>query len=563
MNDLNPIVKKLIESNAISLDEWSVLLNEWDESNRIQWVKPYDDNDNLLSLWCKKNIPIEVVERLSSKYGKELWDQAYQNETIFDVLVRRSSDKHRDDFDTYFKTFFDIFDVEKVWASAKKNSDIQRQWFSDAPTNFAMALFSLSKDAQGTLRYILQNNKDLLVSEHKGKYIADILTSNETTFHQYTNAGGSLFFEINGKPLWQHLMHKKIYHNGLKNALEAGMTRMLEQSSPQDTEVTFSDEDWNKLQEQKHLILQERTVFEFERDLKSNWRSALKSNKDWRKWVNAEGANVMHWLALNDGEFFVRSAVNKKINEPLIVSADSNNNDTLIYFLLGTTKIISNMTGRRASKFVSENFPDFWDKYLPLCNQNPEKGVIPTFIDATPDDFFKSTESLPNASYADDIRNSLFKKLPNTNIMLNGMTTEHWIKLLKSPKKMQRSQDFLESYWRISIPHSQWNTLLGNDDKILFMRLMLSQSFYQYLDTDKRSTLNAMISEITNFTPDDYALPLPIMELLAKNPRSYLPYHNTDNNVAFQNWLDKQVLLKSIEITNTEDNEPVVRKRRM
>lgn len=563
MNDLNPIVKKLIESHAISMDEWSVLLNEWDESNRIEWTKNYDDNDCLLSLWCKKNIPVEVVERLSDKYGKEIWAHPHQNGTIFDVLVRRASDKSREDFDNYFKVLLNIFSPQELWDSAKKNPDIQRRWFYDAPTSFAMTMFSLDRDAQGTLRHLLNLDKSLVTSEYNGKHIADILSSQASTFKQYTDAGGSLFFEINGKPLWQHLMHKKIYHAQLKNALESGLTRMLEESAPQDSDVKFSQEDWIKLQRQKTLILQERTVFEFEQDLKKDWRNALKSNKDWRKWVNPEGANVMHWLALNQGEVFVHSAVNKKVNESLITSQDAKNNDTLIYFLLGTTNIFKNMTGRRSAKFVREHFPEFWDKYLPLCVSSPKKGILPTFIDAHPEDFFKSTAELPNSSYADDIRNSLFKALPNTDIMLNGMTSEHWLTLHTSPAKFDRCKEFLESYWGYHIPETQWDTLFSNDDKILFVRLMLSNSFYQNLNSEKRQAFNNLISDVASYGSEDYTLSLTTLQHLAKNPRSYLPYYNNEYNIKLQTWLDKQVLVKSIEVQDSTEDSSTIRKRRM
>lgn len=563
MNDLNPIVKKLINSQAMSPSEWDVLLNEWDESGRIQWLDLYDDTDCLLSLWCKKNIPIEVVQRLSNKYSKSLWTQEQNGQTVLDVLVRRTSDHNQQRFDSYFSGFMDIFTTEEIWNSLKKNSDIARQWYYNAPTEFAFAMVNVTKDSQETLTRVLKENPTLIEASFEGRHLADILTSREDMFSQYINAGGSLFFEIGEekKPLWQHLMHKKIYHSKLKNALETGLRRMLEGSAPEETDVAYSEEDWSKLQRDKHLILQERSIFEFEQDLKKDWKSALKSNKDWRKWVNPQGANVMHWLALNDGDTFARSAVYKKANESLLTTKDAQNNDTLIYFLLGLTKVFNNFTSRRSRKFVYEIAPEFLERYIPLCEPNPDKGVLAAFVEADSDAFFKSTSELPSSQYASDVRDALFKSLPNTNMILNGMTTDHWLTLHTSQLKFSRTQEFLEAYFARNV--ADWDEHLNNTSKILFTRLLLSYSFFRQLTPDKKDMFKKMVNEISNYTPDDYDLSLPTLQMLSKSFRDSISYEERPIRDILQIWLDKQILVHSIQSQQPKDDEPVVRKRKM
>ena len=563
MNDLNPIVKKLIESQIMSPSEWDVLLNEWDESGRIQWLDLYNDTDCLLSLWCKKNIPIDAIQRLSNKYGKSLWNHKNNGEVLLDVLVRNAANHNHQRFDSYFSGFMDIFTTEEIWNSLKKTSEITRQWYYNAPAEFAFAMVNVTKDSQITLARVLKDNPKLIETSFDGRNLADILTSREDMFPQYINAGGSLFFEIGEekKPLWQHLMHKKIYHSSLKNALESGLRRMLEGSLPQETDVAYSNDDWDKLKRDKHLILQERSIFEFEQDLKKDWKAALKSNKDWRKWVNPQGANVMHWLALNDAESFARSAVYKKANQNLLTTKDAQNNDTLIYFLLGLDKVFNHFTARRSRKFVYEIAPEFLEQYLPLCEPNPTKGVLAAFIEAEPDAFFKSTNDLPCRQYAQDVRDGLFKRLPNTNIILNGMTTEHWLKLHTSPNKFSRTQEFLEAYWAGNL--SDWNEHLTGTNKILFTRLLLSYSFFRQLNTEKKDMFRKMVEEISNYTPDDYDLSLPVLQMLAKNPRDTISYDEKPIRDTLQIWLDKQVLVHSIKSQQPKDDEPVSRKRKM
>lgn len=563
MNDLNPIVKKLIESQTMSPTEWDVLLNEWDESGRIQWLDLYDDTDCLLSLWCKKNIPVDVVERLSAKYGKSLWTHQNNGQPVMDVLIRFASNHNQQRFETYFNCFMDIFSTEEIWSSLRKSNDFAQQWYSNAPTEFAFAIANVSKDSQGTLARVLKQYPQLVESAFDGKSLADILTSREDMFSQYINAGGSLFLEIGDdkKPLWQHLMHKKIYHAKLKHALESGLTRMLEGSKPQETDVHYSAEDWTKLQKDKHLILQERSIFEFEQELKKDWKAALKANKDWRKWVNPQGANVMHWLALHDGDTFARSAVNKKANEALLATKDASNNDTLIYFLLGLSTIFNNFTSKRSRKFVYDIAPAFLERYLPLCDPNPTKGVLPAFIEAAPDAFFKSTNDLPDGAYASDVRDNIFKSLPNTNMMLNGMTTDHWLTLYTSPQKHTRSHEFLEAYFARSVSH--WDEYLTNTSKILFTRLMLSYSFFRQLTPEKKDMFKKMVNEVSNYTPEDYDLSLPILQMLTKKSWNSVSYDDHHIRDTLQIWLDKQVLIHSIQAPKTEDDEPVIRKRKM
>ncbi len=62
-------------STEISDEDWKTILEEWDTSDKISWVKSVDylDGGHLLNEWCKKSIPPFVIEYLTEKHGKDIW----------------------------------------------------------------------------------------------------------------------------------------------------------------------------------------------------------------------------------------------------------------------------------------------------------------------------------------------------------------------------------------------------------------------------------------------------------------------------------------------------------
>jgi len=543
MNNLNPIVKKMIDSGNMSNAEWNILLNEWDETNRISW-KSEDNGVSLLNYWCRRQIPATVVQRLTEKYGPEFWTQPSHDSALSALVHFVFNQRSSAVVEQYAQTLFTSFGPEVIAEELRKRpiANFANTWYSNAPTPVVLSMLLSQWDAPVSMKGLFTLYPQLLTTVHDNHPLDEIFTKDNIYFEVFLKAGGSLFAEFNGTPLWQRLMHKKIYHHGLKTVLEKGLTRMLENSAPQEDSIVFSETDWNKLAEQKTTILKERSIFEFERDLEKDWRKALKANKEWRKWVNPEGANVMHWLALKDPANFARSGVSKKINHSLISQTDTQGCDTLPYFCLGLGLAVENMSWRKQNRFINDVVPDFIKAYAPLCNPTPHKGVFAALLEASTDGFFKSERSLGTSESYRSILKQLSESMASSEIFVAGMETTHWMELLYNTNKNTRFSSAIGQYYA---ELKDFPSLLNTNDKIVFCAEYLNHAFTRLLSHEASADFLSMIRHLTQLESNEHSVSDRVLKTLA--------HSHSGNSTMFsdaardlKSWAEKQILLRSL-----------------
>lgn len=564
MNDLNPIVRKLINTDSMSHQEWDVLLDEWDDSNRINWVHQSQDT-TLLEFWCTKSIPDRAIERLTAKYGHEIWEHPTQRTgSIFNTLIMHvcATDGRTEFNDSRLQTIIQTFGEQRLARALKElPHEFAKNTGIGAGSPFYLLAMAHGKTLQQSVRLLLQRNPDLLTLNDNGHNAATVLSKTSSGFQVYMESGGSLFAPTGpeNKPLWQWLFHSKIYHDLLKRTLGSALLRLNAHTSPDEKDIVLSEEDWEKLKQQKTQILTEITQLEFEQNLQKDWKEAIKSNKSWRKWTNAEGANVMHWMALKQGETFVKSAAQRKINAGMISSTDSRGRDNLPYFIAGFGTIFSNLSWRKERKFSDEVLPEFFKTYTHLINPNPSKGVVPTFIDAHENEFFKHKIGFNGSNNSGHtVLHKWLSERPS--VLFNGLTEDHWRRMVHNPDLHERVNELFSAQARY-LGCTHFTQSMSTNEKIMFSVLHFNYAFLSGLSSETQGQFRALLKEI--FASEDNTLDATTLETLTARMQKGTYYAWKSEGEELQSWLSKQTLLKQIAQQPEAAIEEPVRKRRM
>ena len=428
-------------------NEWLSLLTHYGKN------ATWGGDEGLLQIWpAKRSIPTGVVHWINEHIGPEIWTTPNNSgQSPFEVLCAHSNLSRSTDalvaltdvvpLNTYIETFEKLIDNQVE----KQNGLVLMQQPLDYWRGiFAVVAGSMRGSAIPVATALLEKHPHLLEAEQDGYRVGALLGSSEMGWDHYLKAGGSIFQQIDvdpatnassqeeGQPLWLWFLKKKMYHSKLKSTLDQLMVRLMEGREPSEGDYVLSDHDWEKLVDNKGLILNEIRMIEFEKKIESDWKAAIKENKKWREWRSSEGANFMLWLCAKNPAEFIRQAHKTKINQPLIKTKDDLGRDFFQYLLTGCL-IADFGTWKRSNRVKGELYPEMLKTMEPLINKNPDKGLMVDWCTASTDAYFGALKSASNINggYHQEYLRDIMRK--NEGLFWNGLEYDALKQVFQNP----------------------------------------------------------------------------------------------------------------------------------
>ena len=407
---MTPVLAKII-TQRLSGPEWLVILNDW--ADRLEWVTPINKANHLLSHWCHEGIPGEVVQWVGENQPSSVWTAPTPRpgHTALTTLLSASPQDNSSGA-TMLAVLLDKKDLDEAadWFLQQEKGYHEKQLFGHdrgywrGPLGTVAALVIL-KQYEAAGAYLKRFPEVASVPTAEGWTPGALMCSTEKGWEAYKKSGGSLFSPVHvshttdakdpagPRPLWLWMMHKKMYHATFRSELISLLTRASEMSAPQTDDWLLSDEDWGQLLDHRKAIRKEMNLLEFERSIDSDWKKAIKSNREWVNWRSSDGANFMHWLAANHPDEFITTSVRVQRNKKLMCKVDLAGNDVVPYLLLGELCGSTSRRRGRRKRFLAEVFRD---EMANLVNLKPTHGLLWNLTHANDTAFFGMMKKVTN-----------------------------------------------------------------------------------------------------------------------------------------------------------------------
>ena len=578
MSAYNILVQKLF-SKDLSTSDWSLIFDEWDREGKINWTAQLEGHGtHLLGHWASTNISAWAVEKITESHGKDIWndpdtDGKSSLQKMLTIMPNRTSNDH---YKSALAKMMEVADLQPVYEFVERTENKSGlagfdDEFWSGPIKLA-AYFSHYRQHQA-LSAVVQRDPQLAAIVHKGWNVAALMSQTEDGWNSYIRAGGSVFDPVHinphdgtqlntPMPLWLWLMQKKTYYSGLKNMLESLMTRLVEDRPPQDNEIVLSNEHWQQLVANKNEISFQTSMIEFEKSIESDWKAAIKSNKQWRKWRSNDGGNIIHWLAATRINEFVRQTYKVQKNHQLMSEQDHMGNDIFSYFALGA--LVGEWGSyRRRDKLISNSWDDASRTVRSLSNANPEKGLLAQWIMAEPKSFFGMIGKLKDYQMGNMGKDRHFwndvRFEPNR--IWNGITDDVVVKLFQSQQVVGRIQGFAAAAFLDRCQTGNPFDQLSNNAKMaVIIAISTSDNLYRMPSQFK----DMLTNEFDQLSQEDINLPLSFFQGALTWITSQKNNWRTEEHInRLESWLSQQMLTKQVEQSmETEQHAPAPQRRK-
>lgn len=565
-------------SSRLSVTEWDTVLSEWGKG-KIDWTAPVGHTGyHLLGLWCQKNIHPEAVAYFHQNHGSEIFLKPdSQGRTGLSILFDQCIDNRQEES---FLELIKTMDIEEFISLVrqKTDKDSDRTSLMGYTTEFwegdmrAIA-FLCSKSLYSLVGHILQEKPQLMTHEQNGWNVASLMGTAASGWDQLMKHGGSIFTPIHispynndetkeGMPLWLWLLKKKNNHHRLQSTLKSLLSRAEHDRAPEEGELVITNEDWDKLIKNISLITSEMTMIEFEERINSDWKAAIKNNKQWREWRSTDGANFMQWLALKSPSQFAQYAIKIKKNQKLLSETDTNGNDIFSYLCLGS--LVGEWgSWRRQSTVEKEHWPEMLKIITPHFNSDPTSGILAQWT-ITEKGFFGRLNSLTNADRGlKQVVVNLFKEHPK--LIWNGFSSGHVQRLFES-QRMERMNKIISANMDLltDSQHMKEFQALPVDARVgLLVAAHTTSNLYH---TSIGNLLEQKFQETMLETNTLPAATLEKMTIFIRKQKES-GYRRYDVHEQIESWLNQQSILRQlhgdIETAEILEAAPIQKKRRM
>lgn len=563
MNNINPLVHKIIETRNLNEQELHLMLDEWDETGRIDWLHSTDETHSLLSKWIRRSIPIPIFERLIEKHGKELFLTPHQTDTtktcieylLTAVVFTQNTPYYDEIFSSIVKNYGEDDVAQWILPAIKLHQDNLYLKIQQTPSIFQLTYAAIYLNCYDTSKMLLERNPQLISQTDGELSIPFEMTRNRNLFNTYIKLGGSLFQDINGTPLWKHLFNKKITHASYTDYLHS-----LHQQITRQTDTVFIEgEEKEKYLDAKSEIEYELGNLKFEKNLESDWKNAVKQTKGWRNWTNSSGNNAMHYIAQKSSKDFLAMCL-QPINQRLIGVKDTQGNDSLMHMYLGFPASIPDHT--IALRNFKDDFAINLNKILPFVDTNPTNGLLVSLLTSHP--LTKHQRPLSNKLVGQFIK-ELSVLTKNTNFFWNGLTTEHLIECLVTKTTFNKiERDFFYLLTHVDQKWDQTPIFQDINNKIVITGLMCNAQFLYDIGSEQRDRFKSMVEDICSFDETHFNLPQNVLSAISQSKVSSYTVDIQAALNAMSTWAEKMYLKRSIlETSPNIFNEQNTRKRKM
>lgn len=424
----NTVFSKLFRV-GLSEDEWAVFLNDWND--RVNWKVSKDGKEQsvpLLQEWVINKVPPETVFRLvAEKNGTEIWTEKTETHESPLFFFLRNLDSGDDKAFSHLLPLLKkdhlVSAIDRIM-DQKNKSDVIVDEEVKLTGDMLIATYLKQKDSYVSIDVYLKTHPEAIHARHVDQTLGSLLSITREGWDTYMRNGGSPFDRVytdpiaGGKadmPLWQWLFKKKIYHPSMQKTLHDLLMRLHEGREPEKDDYVLNDADWADLVKNKTKIVNEIAMIEFEKNIETDWKAAIKGNKKWRDWRSGEGGNFIFWLCGKIPSDFIRQAHKTKLNHPLIKQHDSVGRNFMHYLLTGV--MTANLGSyRRAEKIKNTLWPGMMKTIDPMIDKNPSKGIFADWLSSSGEAYFgalrKSESQKPASTHDFSFMHDFLKQNP-------------------------------------------------------------------------------------------------------------------------------------------------------
>lgn len=578
-----------ISSIRLNADELLQLLEDWD--SRVEWTEPFehpsthrrnpDRKNTFLQEWISDvNLHPEALEWLIEKHGLDMFIEERNNESsIFEYLLLPSRIMEHGDC---IASFINRMSKEDFCATIEKKlhaKNDEKDYSILGPDrlvkgDMAVILYFSRYGCFNVLDAYLEKWPEALHAVHDGITVGALMGAGSDGWDIYLKHGGSPFDKVHthpisgeqgeDTPLWHWLMRRKNYHPSLEKTMSELLVRLSEGREPLPGDFILSNEDWQELVDNKPKIMAEIRMTEFESKINIDWKSAIKENKEWRKWRNSEGGNFMFWLGSKSPAHFIRQAHKTKLNHGLIMEEDLMGRNMMHYLLVG---IFTEGLGTYSSvnKLSGEPWKETLATLSTMIPTSPQRGVMADWTNSDEKAYFGQIRRHFDINCNVKIASTFLKE--NPAYFWNGMRGDCLKRLFENSKSISMAENLMVIGGDIAEgPIRDYVSTLDEMDKFRLGVFLSGATVYRKIQSPAMAVFSDIIENVANFPMEKLNLEevqemSRWMKSANKNRYSYLRTEEiSKTNEAF---LEKTVMHLEIYRNRTEQDMAPVKKRLM